>query len=136
MLATYPGATSSNASPVGNVSSADVPKPSALPYELPAAPPPTSVVTAPLLESTTRILWFAESDTNTSPPLPTAMPAGYLKSAAEPDPSTCPYELPVVPPPASVVTVYTLLESGTATRILWLPARAGKGGGGQQRRNR
>ncbi len=52
-----------------------------------------------------RILWLKVSATITLPEVSTATPTGNLKSAAVPTPLVEPDVVPVVLPPASVMTV-------------------------------
>ena len=53
----------------------------------------------------TRMRWLSESATYTLPEVSTATPKGTLNSAAVPTPSVEPNVVPVVLPPASVMTV-------------------------------
>ena len=90
----------------GDVSSAAVPTPLASPASAPVAPPPMTVVTAPV-SCTRRIAWLPVSQTRSillKVEKPT--PQGVLKSAAVPAPfaSAEPASTPVAPPPATVVT--------------------------------
>ena len=68
----------------------------------------------------TRIMLLPKSATNTVPDASTATPEGQAKSAAEPTPLIEPGVVPVVEPPASVVTV----PLGEMARILLLTKSA------------
>ena len=94
----------STATPKGLLKSAAVPTPLVEPDVVPDELPPANVM-AVRLGRMRRIMLLLESATNTLPELCTAIPLGWLKSAAVPTPGVEPDVVPDALPPASVRTV-------------------------------
>src|SRR5262245_26812924 len=84
---------------------------------LPGAPAAPAIVVVSPVAVTRRIVWLPVSATYRVPEPSTAIPDGFQKRAANPEPSA----LPLLPAnPASVVT----LPFGAIRRIVWLPESA------------